>query len=253
MRTRSDLRSMPFKGGWWVVLLCIAFNLPAFAQTGREGPQPRDGGTREVLVSIFIPSIPNAPFSATVSTESIRQLGDGSRIRLVNHRAIARDAAGRVFQERRLLVPDDGKHESVVTQIEIQDPLGHNLYICRPREQVCQRETFTAEHFAPPVRTAGQEDLGTQVIEGLETVGIRETNVIAAGAIGNESPIQTVREFWYSAKLGLNLSSKLQDPRLGSQTFEVTNITLGAPDAQLFKVPAKFQMIDLRGTAGDAR
>jgi hypothetical protein len=52
----------------------------SFSQTAQEGPRPRDGGTREVLVSIFIPSVANAPFSATVNTESIRQLGDGSRI-----------------------------------------------------------------------------------------------------------------------------------------------------------------------------
>jgi hypothetical protein len=74
----------------------------------------------------------------------------------VNHRAIARDNAGRIFQERRLLVPDDGKHESIVTQIEISDPVAHDLYICRPREQVCQRESFKAHGFSPPMRSAGQ-------------------------------------------------------------------------------------------------
>jgi hypothetical protein len=93
------------------------------AQTTHEGPRIPDGGTREVLVSIFIPSIPGAAFTATVNTESVRALADGTRITLKNHRLIARDKSGRIFQERRLLVPEDGKQESVVTQTEITDPV----------------------------------------------------------------------------------------------------------------------------------
>ena len=91
----------------------------SLAQTPQSPPQqtqrPPDGGTREVLISILIPSLPNAPFTAIVNTEWIRQLPDGSSITLKNHRAIARDAAGRIFQERRALVPDDGKSKSGVT------------------------------------------------------------------------------------------------------------------------------------------
>ena len=124
----------------------------SLSQAPPERPRPPDGGTREVLISILIPSLLNAPFSATVATESVRQLADGSRITLVNRRAIARDTAGRIFQERRLLVPDDGKHESIVTQIEISDPVSHQLYICVPRERVCQVEFFSAPQFVPPSR-----------------------------------------------------------------------------------------------------
>jgi hypothetical protein len=146
------------------------------------GPQrPPDGGTREVLISILIPSLANAPFTATVNTESIRQLSDGTTITLKNHRAIARDKAGRIFQERRLLVPDDGKHESVVTQTEISDPVGHKLYICVPRERVCQLEQFSAPDFARPLAAStaanqpggpSREDLGKQSIGGLESSGL---------------------------------------------------------------------------------
>jgi hypothetical protein len=229
----------------------------AAAQGSPEQPRPPDGGTREVLVSIFIPSLANAPFSATVATESVRQLADGSRITLVNRRAIARDAAGRIFQERRLLVPDDGKHESIVTQIEISDPVSHQLYICVPRERVCQVEFFSAPQFVPPAvgsasakqpRSPGREDLGKQFVGGLETLGIRETNVIEAGAIGNDSPITVSREYWYSPQLGVNLISKLQDPRIGTQDFEVQDITFGEPDKRLLAVPSGSQIIDLRGT-----
>ncbi|MGH9505018.1 MAG: hypothetical protein ACRD20_19360 [Terriglobales bacterium] len=233
----------------------ILYHSYAAAQAPAAEPRPHDGGTREVLVSILIPSLPNAPFSATVVTESVRQLADGSRITLVNRRAVARDGSGRIFQERRLLVPPDREHESVVTQIEISDPVAHELYICEPDEHVCQLESFSPPVYAGtpsaiPVREEQKrEDLGKQFINGLETVGTRETTVLDAGAIGNDSPLRITREYWYSPQLGLNLSSRLQDPRIGTQNFEVSDITLGEPDTDLFKVPGGSQVIDLRQRA----
>jgi hypothetical protein len=227
----------------------------ALAQAPQQPQRVPDGGTREVLISILIPSLPNAPFTATVITEWIRQLADGSTITLKNHRAIARDTAGRIFQERRTLVPDDGKSESGVSQIEISDPVSHNLYICVPRERVCQLEEFSAPEFMRPVSPGAAakhpgapelEDLGKQSISGLETVGTRETIVIPAGAVGNNSPLLTKREFWYSPQLGVNLISKRQDPRSGIQNFEVSDIALGEPDAKLFELPSGSKILDLR-------
>ena len=241
------------------LLLCGAFTLPisiSLAQTPQpEAPQllrPSDGGTREMLISIFIPSTPSAPFTATVNTEWIRQLPDGSSITWRNHRTIARDATGRIFQERRTFVPEGGKAESVVTQIEISDPAAHELYICRTSERVCRLESFSAPaaalHFTQvnAHATAGAENLGKQFIGGLETLGTRETITLPAGSLGNNSPILTKREFWYSPQLGLNLISKLQDPRSGEQNYEVSDIAVGEPDAKLFEVPSGYKVLDLR-------
>jgi hypothetical protein len=224
------------------------------AQSPKAPQRPPDGGTREVLISILIPSIPNQPFTATVNTEWIRHLPDGGSITLKNHRAIARDTKGRIFQERRMLVPDDGKNESGVTQIEISDPVAHELYICVPAGHTCQLELFSAPEFSPPSASAFPhkpgspelENLGAQSIGGLETTGTRETIVIEAGAIGNDSPILLKREFWYSPRLGINLISKRQDPRFGSQNFEVADISLGEPDAKLFEAPPDCKILDLR-------
>ena len=124
MRTAAKVRYLATTMGAAAVIAV------AFGQNGAMPQRPPDGGTNEVLVSILIPSLPNAPFSAIVNTLWVRQLADGSAITLANHRAIARDTEGRIFQERRLLVPEDGKHESVVTQIEMSDPVAHQQYIC---------------------------------------------------------------------------------------------------------------------------
>src|SRR5258708_15911168 len=97
------------------LLLLSGFLILANSVSLAQTPQPPaqqsqrlpDGGTRQVLISILIPSLPNAPFTATVNTEWIRQLPDGSTIILKNHRAIARDPAGHVFQHRPPPLPHD--------------------------------------------------------------------------------------------------------------------------------------------------
>jgi len=163
-----------FTAARFISIGLIAVGFVPVAQNSTE--RPPDGGSREVLVSILIPSLPNAPFSAVVNAESIRQLANGTSITLKNHRAIARDRAGRIFQERRLLVPEDGKHESVVTQIEISDPVTHELFICVPKEQVCQVEDFDAPPFQAPKTAAvhggaNLQDLGKQSVGGWRRLG----------------------------------------------------------------------------------
>src|ERR1700738_162311 len=86
----------------------------AHPQGHQEPQRPPDGGTREMLISILIPSLPNAPFTAIVNTEWIRLLADGSSITLTNHRAIARDKDGRIFQGRQTRVPGQKRENSTV-------------------------------------------------------------------------------------------------------------------------------------------
>ena len=220
------------------------------AQPSRQ--RPPDGGIRATLVSILIPSMPNAAFSATLNTKSTQQLPNGAEIILVNHRKIARDSAGRIFQERRMLVPDDGAHESVLTQIEISDPVKHELYICKPEEHVCQLEKFSpVEGDDPSVigkepTGPGVERLGKQTIEGFETTGIRQSAEIPAGKIGNDRVLITTREYWYAPRLGVNLLSTRDDPHAGKQEFRVTEIVPGEPDTSLFRPPPDAKILDLR-------
>lgn len=230
------------------------------AQEKLEPLHAPDGGTIERFASISIPSIADAPFTANVNTQWIRHLPDGSNITLINHRAIARDAQGRVFEERRSFVPDDGKREPVAYQIEISDPVAQVRYVCRVAGHSCRLEQFAGRNFVKNAAAAGVagsqangqtvESLGNQIVSGLDTVGSRETRVVQAATIGNEAPILERREFWYSPKLGINLITRREDPRFSTQqNFEVTDIALGDPDAKLFAPPDGFKIIDLRRPA----
>jgi hypothetical protein len=84
------------------------------------------------------------------------------------------------------------------------------------------------------------ESLGRQTIEGVEADGQRVTVTIQAGKIGNERPIVTVNERWYSPELQTVVLSKNSDPRIGETTYKLTNIDRNEPDPSLFQVPADY-------------
>jgi hypothetical protein len=85
-----------------------------------------------------------------------------------------------------------------------------------------------------------REQLGTQSIEGVMAEGTRVTFTIPAGKIGNERPIVTVNERWYSPELQTIVLTKNSDPRMGETTYRLTNINRSEPDPSLFQVPADY-------------
>jgi len=88
------------------------------------------------------------------------------------------------------------------------------------------------------------EDLGSQTMQGVAATGTRTTRTIPAGQIGNDAPISIVTEVWMSPELKTVVYSKRSDPRMGVQTFQLTNITRTEPDPSLFTVPAGFSIAD---------
>lgn len=88
------------------------------------------------------------------------------------------------------------------------------------------------------------EDLGSQTMEGVLANGVRTTNTIPAGQIGNDRPIVVVTEVWTSPELKTIVYSKRSDPRMGDSTFKLTNIERTEPDASLFTVPPDFKVVD---------
>ena len=234
----------------------------------------RDGGTSvqqikkglvaQVLESIYIPAITGAPFTAIVHTEWVRYVADGGTFTLVNQRPIARDSEGRIYQERWILVPKNGRIASEKTTIQIGDPNAHTLYNCfifnKPRNCTLERfnETTTAI-YKPAMAKSGpllhnegyitHEDLGKDSIEGIEVTGTRDTITYNEGAIGNDRPESIKREFWYAPSLGINLRSEVSDPDFGKQIFTITDISLSEPAPGLYEPPAGFKVEDCRKPA----
>jgi len=98
---------------------------------------------------------------------------------------------------------------------------------------------WQAQHAAP--RGQGVlSSLGSKDIEGVRANGERTTWTIEAGKIGNEKPIQIVREVWTSPELLLTVQSRDADPRRGETVYRLANLKRGEPDAALMKVPADY-------------
>lgn len=113
--------------------------------------------------------------------------------------------------------------------------------------------TWTARNFAP--RGEGVlTSLGSKEIEGLKVNGERTTWTIEAGKVGNEKPIQIVRDVWTSPELMLTVQSRDFDPRRGETSYRLANVRRGEPDAALMKVPADYSKPAARaGSAPAAR
>jgi TonB family protein len=95
------------------------------------------------------------------------------------------------------------------------------------------------------------ERLAKQMIEGVECEGTRSVATMPAGAIGNERPIETVNETWYSPELQMMILSKRSDPRFGESTYRVTNIVRSEPESALFQIPSEYTIIDSRANKVD--
>jgi hypothetical protein len=237
---------------------------PAPQAVQKNAPRIRaeDGGVSQMMESIVVSGKPQAPFTLTLETEWVRQLGDGGTITLVNKRRIARNAAGQIYQERWLLVPKAGMAESRMTTVQISDPSAHTLYKCfftGPKKNVC--ELLIYKSLTPAVDITEKsvtgdlpddqgsfvhDNLGKQFLSGVETVGVRDSTTYNPGVFGNDRKMTTEREAWYSPQLDLNLLSIRSDPQTGKQTFTATNVILGDPDPSLFELPAGFKVVDHR-------
>jgi hypothetical protein len=101
--------------------------------------------------------------------------------------------------------------------------------------------------FSKALAVGKAESLGSQSMEGVNVQGERRTHTIEAGEIGNDRPIQTIDEHWYSPDLQLDVMTRHNDPRSGEQLTRLVDIRRGEPDASLFQVPPGYQINEGKG------
>jgi hypothetical protein len=241
-----------------MALLSLALPHLAAQQPGVHAPD--DAVVRESTVSIDIPAIPNAPFSATVVTKWVHIQSDGNQTITFNHRLVARDSSGRVFQERRFFSPAGDVQMTPISELDYQDPNRRQLTICKPNALTCSeydnvtRNTVAPANIAQPISVTSpngikqqNENLGENTLEGQTCAGTRETTVYPAGFAGSQKSTTVVKEFWYSPQLGVNLLTHRIDPRGSSDiTFTVTKIQQNEPDPTLFTPPNNFMITTAR-------
>lgn len=219
--------------------------------------------------------IKGAPFSGLRTEESLQTLGDGTHISNKSSISYARDSAGRVRREDDEWITIYDPVANVSYRLNKKNHTGNKVELLRGQELDRQKvemelaqvdllkqqiEQKVAEDKAKQenaviitdqgpngyvylTRKPGtEESLGSQVVNGVMADGKRITQTIPAGDFGNDRPITSVTESWYSPELHLTVMYKRTDPREGEVTTQYTGIKRGEPDSTLFQLPAGYTL-----------
>lgn len=217
-------------------------------------------------------TVRGAPYSGEGVTTISQTLGDGTRIERRTTAKVYRDSEGRVRREQTVLGLDVLKSSSDAQPIiTITDPLNAETWVLDTASRTARRNRGGLQWSAargvdvpppppppPPPGSAGvrverrslnelpnwPEQLGTRQMEGVMVTGVRRTETIPAGRIGNDRPITITDERWESPELKVLVSSQHHDPRTGDVEYRLTNISRAEPPAHLFTVPADYQIVE---------
>jgi len=222
------------------------------------------------------PAVKDAPYSADEIRENTQTLADGTRIHNENKVTVYRDSVGRMRREtaNEITIWDPASGTSYVLNPKtmtarkmalnftyVKTAIGAGAAAgAMAGEKAAGTVTFRTNNITtvdgPQVlitsdakglaegkmvmaraQAGKKESLGTQTMEGITVQGERVTNTIEAGAIGNDRPISTVTERWYSPDLQLYILTKRTDPRNGDEMTKLTNVHRGEPSPVLFELP----------------
>jgi hypothetical protein len=215
--------------------------------------------------------VTGAPYSAERVTEHEQTLPDGNRIVNTTTTKTYRDSQGRTRTETSLPALAGGPVPA--TMISIHDPVAGVTYLLNSEQRTAQKmatkpmiaqngkalpllppppplpppngaQIFIAAPSNLPKPDVKTEDLGSQTLDGVVVTGTRVTQTIPAGAIGNELPIETVSERWFSPALQIFVKSTNTDPRIGQTTETLKNLSRAEPDPALFQVPSDYTITE---------
>jgi hypothetical protein len=269
-----------------ILVMILAASSCVFAQeNGNAVFYQSAGPVTSVGIGVFGkgPGAPvqGAPYSATMTNESVQILSDGTRITQTSTGNVARDSEGRTRQDASLPAIGNLSAADAPHLVFIQDPVSQTAYTLNLTDKTAQKMPALPPNISTsgPVSGGGKfvmhvggsvpdvglpppgmmmqktliggdqgkantEDLGSQTMNGIQVTGVRATRTIPAGEIGNDRAISIVTEIWTSPELKTIVYSKRSDPRMGEQTFQLTNIERAEPDASLFTVPPDFKIVD---------
>jgi hypothetical protein len=216
------------------------------------------------------------PYSAQQETQTVQTLQDGTHITNgVQKVKLYRDSQGRTRTERTAQQPPGILSASTPPVfIEVSDPVAGYRYTFDSISQKVYRSPSAPLRVPKPVGIPAQlpagvpvaravimpapasgggqvarpevvtEQLPAQLIEGVLAEGTRTTTTYAAGLFGNDRPVTTTNEAWTSRELGMQVLTKVSDPRSGVTTMRLFNISRAEPDASLFQPPAGYEIVD---------
>ncbi len=205
---------------------------------------------------IFVTPVPKAPFSAVIDVQRSMVQPNGAVIQVKSIREIGRDSKGRIHNEARELIPVSSHDTPRVRRIHLYDPQNRMSVMVDPNAKTfwttivnhppstvppALQEASPTGNALPANDFTRKEDLGTSGMEGMTVHGVRETQTIPAEASGTGHEVVVVDEYWYSEDLRINMLIKHNDPRTGSVTLAVTQVSRAEPNAAMFEIPENYK------------
>ncbi len=235
------------------LLAFAAVSVPvAFCQEANVSIPPPYHGVNEHMDGVFVTPVPNIPFSATAELGSTQVLSDGSTEQKKTFNNIARDSMGRIYNERRSLVPPSFTGTPRILSMHLYNPENRLSTFLDPATHIARQSLLTKPAAAPTLGIAAhvtnplvqEEDLGSEIMENVTVHGTRKSTTIPGQFSGTGKPIVVTDEYWYSEDLHLNMLVIHNDPRTGEQKVAVTNVIRAEPDETIFQVPASYKVVD---------
>ena len=238
-----------------VVLLTIVLSGVVIAQENSYAAPPDYPGVQTFIPGIFVPPVPNAPFSGTVEILSKQTLPNGSLYERWCSYLIARNSAGVIHNERRKLEKAGFHGEPPIQHVHLYDPQTHLDTILIPETHIARQTTLsqlkppansTLETAVIPRNTINptSRDLGTQTIAGVVLHGTRKQWTVPAANSGTSHDVMVTDDYWYSEDLKVYLVLKHNDPRTGEQTVGIVKLDRQEPDSSLFQIPSAYKIVD---------
>ncbi len=236
-------------------------------------PSPQEGGVTRGVIK-------NAPFSAKQVTEFTQTLRDGTHISNRTEIMLYRDSEGRERREvgSAVTITDPVAGETIRMNTEEKTAVRFPLSLVVAVSTLVGTPISTLNmvpHIqsdssqggrgvnpggaegaggrrggggagvgggrgGPMVPAPVVESLGMKTIEGVFAEGKRTTLTTPQGFIGNDRPIQSVTEQWWSPDLHVYVLTKRTDPRTGDSKTSLVGIQRSDPNPSLFTIPADF-------------
>jgi hypothetical protein len=232
---------------------------PGMAE-GFDGGESHGFGMRALVTG--------APYSAVRTTTRVETLANGSTITHTSQVKEARDSSGRTYLESLPSTEEGGQAQSFVRVIDPVNRVSISwssnakqatlVHLPEPGQFAGARGMAAGANAGAnerPARLRGNSDgvttesLGSKTINVVVADGTRVTRVIPAGKMGNSEALTITHDTWVSQDLKLEVERVDTDPRFGTTTVEVTNLSREEPSPALFQAPAGFAVKELSAGA----
>ena len=212
--------------------------------------------------------IAGAPYSGVAVTQSTTVFSDGNRIVRTNSTHYYRDGQGRTRVERAVGLDSAGNAPQSNLMVTITDPVAGEVYFFRSQGKIVEAmklnpSVMAARSAVTPAAdrqvpfalmgigmaigaslsteaSSTSTSLGQKVVNGVTATGTRTIRTIPAGVLGNEKPIISTVDEWFSTDLDVPVQITQKSSIGGDVALNLTQLVRGEPDASLFGPPAGY-------------